>query len=404
MSYPLVKLSSIGKSKSGATPSRAKQTEYFSAEGTPWVKTLDLNNGIITSTSESVTDLAIKETSITVFPVGTLLIAMYGGYNQIGRTGLLEIEATTNQAITGVKLDDKKIMGYYALQSLNHFRFLWRRYAASSRKDPNITRDDVDAFKIPLPPLPTQNRIAAILQTWDRAIQLAEQQLEDLQNRKRGLMQLLLTGKKRLPEFEGDTKWEKIEFDKLAYRVTDRFNPKQDSSNLECVELEHISQNTGVRLGSITAENISSMKTLYKRNDILFGKLRPYLNKFWFATNDGMCSTEIWALRPVNAELITSNYLYLLVQSERFQSAVNQTSGSKMPRADWNVLSKDIFTIPPSTEEQESIFDLVNMNDNHQSSTIDTISSLRLQKRGLMQRLLEGEVEVGEDIDKILGL
>jgi type I restriction enzyme S subunit len=93
-------LGALGRIKSGATPLRSEGDRYFSAAGHPWVKTMDLNNGEIFNTTECITDTALKETSCSMFPEGTVLIAMYGGFNQIGRTGLLKKPSAINQAIS----------------------------------------------------------------------------------------------------------------------------------------------------------------------------------------------------------------------------------------------------------------------------------------------------------------
>ena len=154
-----VKLSDIAKIKSGSTPLRAEGERYFSTAGTPWVKTLDLNNGEIISTDEKITDTALLETSCSVFPVGTVLVAMYGGFNQIGRTGLLTIPAAINQALSGLILDRDKAEPAYILNYLNGNVKLWKKFAASSRKDPNITRDDVCGFPVLLPPLAEQKLV-----------------------------------------------------------------------------------------------------------------------------------------------------------------------------------------------------------------------------------------------------
>ena len=193
-----VKLSDIAKIKSGSTPLRAEGERYFSTAGTPWVKTLDLNNGEIISTDEKITDTALLETSCSVFPVGTVLVAMYGGFNQIGRTGLLTIPAAINQALSGLILDRDKAEPAYILNYLNGNVKLWKKFAASSRKDPNITRDDVCGFPVLLPPLAEQKKIAKILSTWDNAISVTEKLLANSQRQKKALMQQLLTGKKRL--------------------------------------------------------------------------------------------------------------------------------------------------------------------------------------------------------------
>lgn len=88
-----VKLGEVAHTSSGTTPSRRDAERYFANGTIPWVRTLDLRNGEIWTTDEQVTDAALEETSLLVYPPGTVLVAMYGGFNQIGRTGLLRVSA-----------------------------------------------------------------------------------------------------------------------------------------------------------------------------------------------------------------------------------------------------------------------------------------------------------------------
>ncbi|MGD7764632.1 restriction endonuclease subunit S, partial [Escherichia coli] len=228
-----VKLSDIAKIKSGSTPLRAEGERYFSTAGTPWVKTLDLNNGEIISTDEKITDTALLETSCSVFPVGTVLVAMYGGFNQIGRTGLLTIPAAINQALSGLILDRDKAEPAYILNYLNGNVKLWKKFAASSRKDPNITRDDVCGFPVLLPPLAEQKKIAKILSTWDNAISVTEKLLANSQRQKKALMQQLLTGQKRLLDENGvrfSGEWVYLTFDN-AFIVANKKSTQVKSSD-----------------------------------------------------------------------------------------------------------------------------------------------------------------------------
>ena len=179
-------LKDIAKITSGSTPLRSN-VEFF-AEGTiPWVKTTDLNNSFIVDTEEKITPKA----KARVNPAGSVLIAMYGGFNQIGRTGCLSFPAATNQAISVLALDRKTAIPAYVLAWLNAKVEDWKRIASSSRKDPNITSSDVAKFTIVLPELDEQQRIASCLSNLDALITMGSQKLEALKAHKKGLMQQL---------------------------------------------------------------------------------------------------------------------------------------------------------------------------------------------------------------------
>lgn len=137
---------------SGATPKRSLHERYFDGGDVPWVKTRDLNEGIVDVTEECVTGAALEETACRLNRSGTVMVAMYGGFRQIGRTGILGIEAATNQAVCCLEsLSGSEILPEHALFALQANRSYWRGVAASSRKDPNITKSDVEGFPLQAP-------------------------------------------------------------------------------------------------------------------------------------------------------------------------------------------------------------------------------------------------------------
>ena len=172
--WPLVRIGDIFKTKSGTTPSR-DNTAFFENGQIPWVKTLDLRDGPLRSTEERVTDLALAQTHLEKLPVGTVLVAMYGGLKQIGRTGVLEIEATSNQAMTAL-LPAPQVEPYFLNVVLISQRDYWKSVANSTRKDPNITKSDVLDFKLPLPDLDTQRAIVAEIEA-EQALVAANHEL-----------------------------------------------------------------------------------------------------------------------------------------------------------------------------------------------------------------------------------
>ncbi|MQS38965.1 restriction endonuclease subunit S [Streptomyces katsurahamanus] len=211
---PLREVAAFG---SGTTPSRARQEEYFTSGRHLWVKTLDLNNSEITTTDERVTDRALKETTLRVHPAGAVLVAMYGGYQQIGRTGLLAAPAAVNQAITAVLVNRRVLDPGYLLHTLNHRVGYWRSVASSSRKDPNITSGDVKDFPISFPPLAEQRAIARAVADAGRLVVLLERTIAKKEAIKQGMMQRLLTGRRRLPGFAGE--WRETALDELVQIV-----------------------------------------------------------------------------------------------------------------------------------------------------------------------------------------
>lgn len=191
-------VSEVADVRSGATPSREQAHRYFAALGIPWVKTLDLNEDFIRTTDECVTSTALRETSCDLLPEGAVLVAMYGGWEQIGRTALLAVPAATNQAISALIFRSSSTVPEFILRALQHGRPRWHRVAASTRKDPNITKADVLAFDVPVPPHDEQSEVVRRLRASLDRLGLEGRTLAKLRLQKAGLMDDLLTGRVRV--------------------------------------------------------------------------------------------------------------------------------------------------------------------------------------------------------------
>ncbi len=146
------RLGFIGEWGSGATPSRTNK-EYYQGN-IPWLKTGDLNDGIITNIPEKITELALKKTSVRLNPVGSVLIAMYGA--TIGKLGILAIPATTNQACCACKpiIINNKYLFYFLMSHKETFT-----KKAEGGAQPNISKEKIVSTLFPLPPLAEQKRI-----------------------------------------------------------------------------------------------------------------------------------------------------------------------------------------------------------------------------------------------------
>lgn len=185
--WVLSKIGEVFQVTSGATPLRSN-LRFFENANFDWVKTTDLNNGIINKTEEKISSIALNETSIKILPKGTVFVAMYGGFNQIGRTGLLVSDATCNQALSAIYPNDK-VEPYYLLTYLNFKVDSWKDLAASSRKDPNITKSDVLSFPLMFPSVKEQFEISQFFKQLDETLALQQQQLQNLKNLKKAFLE-----------------------------------------------------------------------------------------------------------------------------------------------------------------------------------------------------------------------
>ncbi|MCB4782524.1 MAG: restriction endonuclease subunit S [Sulfurovum sp.] len=192
--------------------------------------------------------------------------------------------------------------------------------------------------------------------------------------------------------------WRKIELSDVFEISKNKFNPKTTNKNEKCIELEHISQGTGKLLGYTNSSEQQSIKNIFKKNQVLFGKLRPYLKKYWKADFEGVCSTEIWVL---DGKSITNDFLFQFIQTEKFNQVANVSSGSKMPRADWKYMAEIPFNIPP-LKEQQKIAQILSTWDDAISKQEELIVAKERLKKGLMQRWIISDQWEMIKLDEIL--
>ncbi|MFV5696918.1 restriction endonuclease subunit S [Flavobacterium sp. ZT3R17] len=177
----------------------------------------------------------------------------------------------------------------------------------------------------------------------------------------------------RFPEFDGE--WEVKKLGEVASNKSGKYNPINATDSIKCIELEHLATETGQLLGYTDGSKSGSIKNVFNEGDVLFGKLRPYLKKYLQAPFDGVCSSEIWVLKGKN---ISNDFLYRIVQTNSFIDLANQSSGSKMPRADWNVVENGFFSFPSLTEQQKiaSFLSLIDERIQTQSKIIENLKTL----------------------------
>lgn len=156
-------------------------------------------------------------------------------------------------------------------------------------------------------------------------------------------------GKKLQPKlrFKGFTDdWEQRKgAEVICVRRDTIANPPKDIVD---VELENLIEGGGLQ-GDLSLRTAST--SVFHEHDTLFGRLRPYLRKFWFANTSGVKSGEIWSLY---SSTLKPEFLYALTQSAQFLNQALQTAGTKMPRAEWKTIAEAYFAVPQA-EEQEKI-------------------------------------------------
>lgn len=401
-------ISEIALSYAGGTPSRSNR-EYYGGD-IPWVKSGEINSVDIYTTEEKITKEALNNSSAKIVEKGAILVAMYGA--TAGKVGRLHIEAATNQAVLSLRVKDPSVCSndylFWALSFASDDLIKQCQGAAQ----PNLSKLLIDSYSISCPPLLAQNKIVEILSTINERIELLTKKTQEIIKLKTYLIQNLFS--KGIGTWNENGNWQhhsnnknsKIGIIPMSWGVcqlgqvvsikSKKYDPKNSPKDYLCIELEHISQGNGKILGSTSSVALSSIKNHFNPGDILFGKLRPYLKKFAFPEFDGVCSTEIWVMSIINNKIAIPKFIYYFVQHESFLNEANKSCGTKMPRADWKVVSELEIPIPPLAE-QEEIANILSTVDEKLDLLEQQKYETELLKEGLMQKLLTGEWQVPLD-------
>lgn len=281
----------------------------------------------------------------------------------------------------------------------NEIRWFFH-YFAHKDLTPFLTRQGAARYKLTkatlldipcaLPPLPEQRAIAAALGDVDALITGLEELVAKKRDLKRATMQQLLTGKQRLPGFRGE--WEVRRMEEVVILRKEKIDPLRSGSPNFCIELEHIGQGTGRLTGHDTTSGSVSIKSKFQQGDVLFGKLRSYLRKYWLADCAGVCSTEIWVLMA-KSHCLQSEFLFHIVSCDEFIETASTAYGTHMPRADWHVVKSYDFALPP-LPEQTAIAAILSDMDAEIEALEKRLEKTRALKQGMMQELLTGKTRL----------
>ena len=196
-STPKIKL--IAEISSGGTPDR-NVPEYWNGN-INWLKTGELQNNYIYDAEEKITELALKESSAKIFPVNTVLIAMYGQGKTRGMTGFTKVPSATNQACAGIVVRTNKMDAEFLWESLKGSYKVLRELALGSGQ-PNLSGTLISDFYVTMPTIQEQKRIITVIrkktEKIDNIVNNKEEQLKRLQEYKKSLIYEVVTGKKEV--------------------------------------------------------------------------------------------------------------------------------------------------------------------------------------------------------------
>ena len=333
------------KISSGGTP-KSSVKEFYNGK-IFWLRTQEVNWNEINTTSMTITEEGLKNSSAKWIPKNCVIVAMYGA--TAGKVAINKISLTTNQACCNLQVNEEianyKFV-YYCLAS--KYKIL---KAMGEGSQNNINSNKIKNFKIPVPPIEVQAEIVRILDTFTEPTAELTAELTARKKQYEYYRDLLLT-------FDG------VEFKKLgeiAKYSSERISAQNLTEN-NYVGVDNLLSNKRGKIFSSHLPNTGNFAKFFSE-DILIGNIRPYLKKIWFADCEGGASGDVLTIQVENKNIIRPKFLFYFLSSDNFFHRFNNSvKGGKMPRGDKSFVMKYEIPVPP-IEEQERIVKILDRFD-----------------------------------------
>ena len=370
LEWEVVKIGEIGDLVGGGTPSTTNK-DYWQGS-IPWISSSDLTDKSIYTVNKHrfITNEAISKSATKKIPKNSILIISRVG---VGKVAINNEELCVSQDFQClIPKESNTIFLTYLIKEKTKILLAYNQ--GTSIK--GFVKSDLKNLKIPLPPLKEQQKIAKILTTWDDAISKQEELIKIKEQLKKGLMQKLLSGEVRFDGFSGE--WENIYLGEITTITTGSSN-REDSTEYDG-EFTFFDRSEDIR---------TSNRYLFEGEAIIVaGEGQQFIPKYFVGKFD--LHQRTYAI--MNFKNSVGKYLfYYIWQYNNYFLA--QAVGSTVKSLRLPMFKKMKIKLP-SLQEQEKIAKVLSNSDKEIELLKNELESLKEQKKGLMQRLLSGEVRV----------
>lgn len=397
--WSVKKVSDWGEIVSGGTPSTNK-SDYWNGN-ILWLTPSEvsaLSTRFINQTQRKITKKGLDNSSAKLLPVNSLIICTRA---TIGDCCINIVPMSTNQGFKSIIVQNNSVDFLYYLIS-KYKRELVRKACGSTFLE--ISKKDIDNLKFACPPLGEQEKIAEILGTWDDGIEKLGKLIEAKKLQKKSLMQKLLTGKHRLKGFTEPWKEIKLgnlgttyaglsgknkeDFGKGSFYISYLNiyqNSKVDLKRLDLVDVQKWETQNTVKYGDVFFTTSSETPDEVGFSSVLLSEVSEniYLNSFCFG------------YRLYNFDNLIPDFAAYLFRSLSVRKIMFKLAqGATRFNLSKNELMKQKILIPLNTAEQKAIADILSVTDDEINLLNKKLETLKEQKKGLMQKLLTGQIRV----------
>ena len=393
-----MKLDNLGFVGRGKSKHRPRNDPSLYGGEYPFIQTGDVKEANLWLRRYTQTYNEVGLAQSKLWPPGTLCITIAAN---IAETAILKIPACFPDSIVGFIPHDGKADARFVKYYIDTIKLRMQNVSKGTTQD-NLSVDKLLSFDFDVPDYPIQERIASILCAYDdlienntRRIRIQEEMAQMLYREWFVNLRFPWLGKERMAGTniaQLPDGWTASSVGFLAEDVRRSVNPAELDPETPYIGLEHMPRQSIALSEWGAAKEVQSTKLRFYRGEILFGKIRPYFHKVGFAPVDGVSSSDAIVIVPRKEEW--SSLVLCCVSSGDFVRQATQTSqGTKMPRANWDVLTRYPVALPKEEALRQfnniltPILDLIR-------TLIFCNRKLRQSRDLLLPRLISGEVSV----------
>lgn len=398
LNWDICKLSDIFLTSSGGTPKRGVSSYY--GGDIPWLKSGELNNGIIYCSEEFITQEGLKNSSAKIFPKGSLLIALYGA--TVGKLGILDFDSTTNQAICCIYQNKN-----YSRNFLFYYLVYKKDYLINSGKggaQPNISQEIIKNLELPVPPLAEQERIVEkieeIFAKIDAGVEKLKSAQEKIKQYKQSVLHSAFTGK-----LEKVSNWKHAFLKEICNKITDgsHFSPESDNSydypyiTVKDIFNDNIMFSSAKKIKKIDYEKLVYNGCKPNIGDVLFSKDGTVGKVSLIQSNINFVVLSSLAILTPNYDKITSKFLFYMLKSPEFLSeALKNKTGVAIRRIILATLKNIKVFYPSDISEQEKIVEEIEKRFAKADKMLEVVEkslkSAEQLKQSVLKKAFEGKL------------
>jgi type I restriction enzyme, S subunit len=400
MSWKYVKLGSICNTGAGGTPLKSKK-EFYENGTIPWLRSGEVNNRNIVDCEIKITEKGLNNSSAKLFPSGTVLIAMYGA--TAGQVGILNFEASTNQAVCGILPNEN-----FTTEFLYYFFLSFKEDLISQavgNAQPNISQAKIKNTLIPVIPLQEQQQIVAILDKVFTAIDQAKANIEkNIENAKE-----LFQSKLDAVFSQRGEGWEEKTLAEVCQKTSNIKWQEYQTEEFEYIDLSSVSRETlkVTETATVNKQNAPSRaKKIVYTNDVIFATTRPTLKRATIIDEElsgQLCSTGFVVLRP--KAYISADWIFFFLLTSIFMQRMELLQrGASYPAVSDNDVKDSKLSVPNSeVVEKEIVLKMRKLQEEVDELIYEysiKLGSLEELKKSILQKAFVGELTASNIIEK----